>query len=369
MSGPEWTDQGPPTSAFADTFYVYEVREDGDRIEYFGTPLLPRQRVLEELWPAFQKEGYELSYERKYGETVLVAEPADDGEVSDVPWTNIVLFLATVVSTLLVGAAWYQIDVTSGPLAVLRAWPFAAAVMGVFGVHEMGHYVMSRYHGVRASLPYFIPVPTLFGTMGAVIKMKGQMPDRKALFDIGVAGPLAGLAATFVVTIIGLQLEPVATVEPAARSGEAVLLRLNHPPLLDALAALTGQADQTNYHPVVVGGWLGMFITFLNMIPVGQLDGGHVSRAMFGEYQETLAAAVPGALIALGGYLHFVGDVSLNSVGIWFLWGAIALFMSLVGAVRPIDDSSLGRKRFAVGVVTFVLAGLCFTPVPIEMIG
>ncbi|HMB50097.1 site-2 protease family protein [Natronoarchaeum rubrum] len=368
MSEPEWDDRGPPTEAFAEIFYVYEVRADDDRIEYYGTPLVPRQRVVEELWPAFQSAGYDLQFVRESGETVLVAEPSDS-ESSGVPWTNVALFLATAVSTLLVGAAWYRIDLTSDPLAVLRAWPFAAAVLGVFGVHEMGHYVMSRYHGVRASLPYFIPVPTLFGTMGAVIKMKGRMPDRKALFDIGVAGPLAGLVATVVVTVVGLQLDPVTTVEPAARGGESVVLRLNHPPLLDAIAALTGHAGRSSFHPVVVGGWLGMFITFLNMIPVGQLDGGHVSRAMFGEYQETLAAAVPGALIALGGYLHFFDGVSLNSVGIWFLWGAIALFMTLVGAVRPIDDSPLDRKRFALGVVTFVLAGLCFTPVPIEMIG
>jgi len=368
MSEPEWDERGPSVEAFAEIFYVYEVRSNGDRIEYYGTPLEPRQRVIEELWPAFRDAGYELQFVRDGGETVLVAEPAD-GETSGVPWTNVVLFLATAASTLLVGAAWYRIDLASDPLAVLRAWPFAAAVLGVFGVHEMGHYVMSRYHGVRASLPYFIPVPTLFGTMGAVIKMKGRMPDRKALFDIGVAGPLAGLVATVVVTIVGLQLDPVTTIDPAARSGEGVVLRLNHPPLLDALAALTGHADRSSFHPVVVGGWLGMFITFLNMIPVGQLDGGHISRAMFGEYQETIAGAVPGALIALGAYLHFVRDVGLNSVGIWFFWGAIAVFMSLVGAVRPIDDSPLDRKRFVVGAVTFVLAGLCFTPVPIEMLG
>jgi len=368
MSETEWDDRGPPVEAFAEIFYVYEVRADGDRIEYYGTPLLPRQRVIEELWPAFRDAGYDLQFVRDGGETVLVAEP-QKGEQSGVPWTNVALFLATVASTLFVGATWYYgINPFDDPTATLRAWPFTAAVMGVFGVHELGHYAMSRYHGVRASLPYFIPIPTLFGTMGAVIKMKGQMPDRKALFDIGVAGPLAGLAATVVVTLVGVQLDPVTVVDPASQS-EGVVLVFNDPPLLEAIVALAGEAGRANYHPVVVGGWLGMFITFLNMIPVGQLDGGHISRAMFGEYQETIAAAVPGALIALGAYLHFVQGVSLNSVGIWFFWGAIAVFMSLVGAVRPIDDAPLDRKRFVVGAVTFVLAGLCFTPVPIEMIG
>jgi membrane-associated protease RseP (regulator of RpoE activity) len=368
MSTPEWIEQGPSIDAFAGTFYVYEVQTDGDRIEYYGTPLVSHERLVEELWPAFRESGYDLRFERKGPEKVLVAEPNDVG-IDGIPWTNVFLFLATVVSTLFVGAVWYyQIDPTSNPAAILRAWPFTAAVMGVFGVHEMGHYVMSRYHGVRASLPYFIPLPTLFGTMGAVIKLRGRMPDRKALFDIGVAGPLAGLVATFVVTVVGLQLDPVSTVEPSTQSGESLMM-LNFPPLLDAIAALIGHADRAAYHPVVVGGWVGMFITFLNMLPVGQLDGGHVSRAMFGEYQETIAAAVPGGLLALGAYLHYAAGVDANSVSVWFFWGVITLLLALVGSVRPIDDAPIGPGRFVVGAMTFVLAALCFTPVPIELIG
>ena len=367
MSAPEGSQRGPPLDAFAGTFYVYEVRTDGDRIEYYGTPLVSHDRLVEELWPAFRQSGYELRFERDGARRVVIAEPNDPG-IDGVPWTNVLLFLATVVSTLWAGALWYQIDVVSNPAAALRAWPFTAAVMGVFGVHEMGHYVMSRYHGVRASLPYFIPLPTLFGTMGAVIKLRGRMPDRKALFDIGVAGPLAGLVATIVVTVIGLHLDPVAPVEPARQGGEEVYLRLNHPPLLDAIAVLTGNADRTTYHPVVVGGWVGMFITFLNMLPVGQLDGGHVSRAMFGDLQETIGAAVPGGLLALVGYLHFVSDTGGNSVGVWLLWGVFTIVLALIGPVRPIDDRPIGRKRFAVGVVTFVLAALCFTPIPIELL-
>src|SRR6056297_3253772 len=373
MSEPEWDDRGPPTEAFAEIFYVYEVRADDDRIEYYGTPLVPRQRVVEELWPAFQSAGYDLQFVRESGETVLVAEPSDS-ESSGVPWTNVALFLATAVSTLLVGAAWYRIDLTSDPLAVLRAWPFAAAVLGVFGVHEMGHYVMSRYHQVDASLPYFIPVPTLIGTMGAVITLKGRMPDRKALFDIGVAGPLAGLIATVVVTVIGLHLPPVTVPEAVVQDPNAIRIELGYPPLLELLAAgfdqpLYRNDPATGVNPVVIGAWVGMFVTFLNLIPVGQLDGGHIIRAMAGEFQETIAALVPGVLFALAAYLYYVDGYSVNTVFVWILWGLLTAFLASKGPATPVQDERLGRGRFVLGTVTFGLGLLCFMPVPVMIIG
>jgi membrane-associated protease RseP (regulator of RpoE activity) len=242
--------------------------------------------------------------------------------------------------------------------------------MGVLGIHELGHYVMSRYHDVDASLPYFIPLPTYIGSMGAVIKMRGRIPDRRALFDIGAAGPLAGLVATVVVTAIGLQLEPLAvqqTAQPA--SEEAARIVFNNPPLLQAIADLTGTASKLEsgtVHPVVFGGWVGMFVTFLNLLPVGQLDGGHIVRAMVGRRQETVAAAVPGALFALAGYLLFFQE-GVNSVGIWAMWGLFALGLAYAGPATPIHDDTLDSPRLALGVVTFVLGALCFTPVPVAI--
>ena len=243
------------------------------------------------------------------------------------------------------------------------------AIMGVLGVHELGHYVMSRYHSVQASLPYFIPVPTYIGSLGAVIKMKGQIPDRKALFDIGVAGPLAGLVATVVVTAIGLQLEPLAVQEAATPEQDGAVM-FNNPPLLEIIAALTGTTERLEaglVHPVVFGGWVGMLVTLLNMLPVGQLDGGHILRAMFGERQKRIARVVPVALFGLAGYLLFFSD-GFDSVLIWAIWGVFALGLAAAGPADPINDDSLDRKRLAVGVCTFVLGALCFTPVPVEII-
>jgi membrane-associated protease RseP (regulator of RpoE activity) len=376
----ERSDETPPRAEeFASVFDAYEVRREDDTVLYVGEPTIPGQELERELWPLFREHGYELSVQRGYrtseglplsrGEYVLVAEP-NSTELDGIPQTNLLLFVATIFSTMFAGAFfWYQVPIFSEPWRAIEAWPFVVAVMGVLGVHELGHYAMSRYHNVRASLPYFIPLPTYIGSMGAVIKMRGKIPDRKALFDIGAAGPLAGLAATVVVTAIGLQLDPIPAQQAAVTQAETGV-RFNHPPLLELIAVATGATEQleTNtIHPVVFGGWVGMLVTLLNMLPVGQLDGGHILRAMVGEQQERLAALVPAALFGLAAYLLVVAD-GFDSVGIWAMWGLFAVGLAYAGPADPIDDEGLDRKRMVLGVVTFVLAALCFTPIPVEIV-
>ncbi len=365
-------DDGPRLERIESVFSVYEIHREDDTLVYYGDPLVQPEGIIRTLWPQFREDGFEPRMELRHGEYVLIAEPKSVG-IDGVPWTNIVLFLLTVVSTLVAGSMWYYVDPFTNPTEIWRAWPFTVAILGVLGVHEMGHYVLSRYHDVDASLPYFIPVPTLIGTMGAVIKMNGRIPDRRALFDIGVAGPLAGLAATVVVTIVGLHLPPVTAPESLVQNPDAVQIKLGYPPLLEGLAAafdqpLYREEPGTSINPVVIGGWVGLFVTFLNLIPVGQLDGGHILRAMVGEYQPTIAALVPGALFGLAAYLYYVTDYGLNSIAIWGLWGVIAGVLALAGPARPIDDDSLDSGRFVLGIVTFVLGALCFTPIPVDVV-
>ncbi len=364
-------------------YYLTDVRVDGDRIIYYGDPLLPDRRLHKELWPAFQEAGYELKLaqsDESIG-TALVAVPLNESTGRDgIPWTNLVLFAATVLSTLFVGAyGWYFIpfaDIVDNPLTMLQAWPFTAAVLGVLMVHELGHYAMGRYHGVNVSLPYVIPFIFPFGTLGAVIKMRGQMPSRKALFDIGVAGPIAGLVATVIVTAIGLSLGPVeipAHIVEESEAGQSIVF--NNPPLLDLIAwAIGAQATYgdpaLNPHPVIIGGWVGMFFTLLNLLPVGQLDGGHMVRAMVGKRQETIAAVVPAALFGIAGYLYYVRELSLNeSVGLWAFWGVFAMLIAFNGPANPVDESSIGWPRILVGLLTFGLGMLCFMLVPISVQG
>jgi len=366
-------EDGPPIDRIESVFAVYEVRREDGQVVYYGDPLAHPERVMRELWPAFRKRGYDATLERRHGEYALVAEPTTVG-IDGIPWTNIVLLLLTVCSTLFAGSFWYQLDPFADPTVIWQAWPFTAAILGVLGVHEMGHYVMSRYHQVDASLPYFIPVPTLIGTMGAVITLKGRMPDRKALFDIGVAGPLAGLVATVVVTVIGLHLPPVTVPEAVVQDPNAIRIELGYPPLLELLAAgfdqpLYRDDPATGVNPVVIGAWVGMFVTFLNLIPVGQLDGGHILRAMAGDFQETIAALVPGVLFALAAYLYYVDGYSVNTVFVWILWGLLTAFLATKGPATPVQDERLGRGRFVLGAVTFGLGLLCFMPIPVMIIG
>jgi len=381
---------GPPVEAVQSVFQVADVRVgDDDAVYYLGTPLASAETLERELWERFREAGYDVSLttraqssapfdettlvEDRFGPTrpqyVLVAEPRSP-HIDGIPWTNLLFFALTVLSTLLVGTQWYYVDI-DGPLSLLAAWPFAAAILGVLAVHEFGHYVLIRYHDVDASLPYFIPFPSLIGTMGAVIRMRGRIPNRKALFDIGVSGPLAGLVATVVVTVIGLHLDPI-TVPQRVLEGSSTSLRFNDPLLLVILAELTGQplsySDPTlAANPVIFGGWVGMFVTFLNLLPVGQFDGGHIVRATLGPRQETVAAAVPVALFGLAAFLYVTREAT-NAVVLWAFWGLIAGGLAYAGPATPIRDEPIDRRRQAVGVLTLVLGLLCFTPVPFEIL-
>ncbi len=363
-----------------ETWYqLTDVRIDGDRIIYYGEPLIPEKRLHKELWPAFQDAGYDLKLAQTDEDdgTALVATPTGQRDSDGVPWLNIGLLAATLLSTLFVGAyGWYYVplsEITANPLSILQAWPFTAAVLGVLLVHELGHYAMGRYHGVTVSLPYIIPFVFPFGTLGAIIRMKSRMPSRKALFDIGAAGPIAGLVATVVVSAIGLSLGPVEV--PArmleSQSGQAIVF--NNPPLLDLIAGALGEQvtygdPALNPHPVIIGGWVGMFFTVLNLLPVGQLDGGHMVRAMVGQRQETIAALVPAALFGVAGYLYYVRDLGLNdSVGLWAFWGVFAMAIAYKGPANPADESQLDRRRLAIGIATFAVGLLCFMLVPIQV--
>ncbi|AGN00567.1 peptidase M50 [Salinarchaeum sp. Harcht-Bsk1] len=362
----------PPPSAIDHAFHVTEVRTEGDRVYYFGHALVGDD-LEAAITPAFRNAGYAISHVERAGEDVVVARPAASG-VDGVPWTHLLLFVLTIGSTLIAGSMWFFVNPIQEPTQIWKGWPFSVGIMTVLGVHEMGHYVMTRRHDVDATLPYFIPVPTLIGTMGAVIRMKGSMPDRKALFDIGVAGPIAGLIATVAVTVVGLYLDPVTAPAELATSENAQEIAIGFPPLLHFLSWLTGQPlyyddPLTTVHPVVVAGWVGMFVTFLNLIPVGQLDGGHVVRAIAPEYQATIAAVVPGVLYALAGYLLLVRDLAPRNVTLWIVWGTIALALAFVGPATPTDDSTdIGWKRTVVGIATFVVGMTCFAPVPIAIV-
>ncbi|MES3161755.1 MAG: site-2 protease family protein [Halorubrum sp.] len=369
-------DDIPRPEALQTYFRIDDVRRDDGRVRFVGESYIPERALRRKIVPAFREAGYDVDVESVEGGDVVVATPFGHGR-DGVPWLNVVLFVATVVSTLFVGAyGWYYVplaEIRANPLTMVQAWPFTAAVLGVLMVHELGHYVAGRYHGVDVSLPYVIPFIFPFGTLGAVIRMRGRMPSRRVLFDIGAAGPIAGLVATVVVTAIGLSLDPI-RVPAELANGSGTMIRFNNPPLLSLIADLLGQPTtyedpNLSAHPIVIGGWVGMFFTLLNLMPVGQLDGGHMVRAMIGPRQETLAALVPGALFAIAAYLYFGRGLGLNeSVGLWAFWAVFAVVIAANGPANPDDERRLGWPRYVVGIFTFAVGALCFLLVPIQVV-
>lgn len=269
------------------------------------------------------------------------------------------LFLATILTTLWVGARMFGVKPLSNLFQLWKGWPYTVAIMAVLGVHELGHYIMSKKKGVVATLPYFIPLPFALGTFGAVIRMKSPMPDRESMFDIGVAGPLLGLAVAVLVTVVGLIKTPLHLPggAPAGRFG------LGEPLIYRALVWLVSP-EKGVLHPVAFAGWVGFFVTFLNLLPVGQLDGGHISRAFLGDLHGRISEVVPIILLSLGFFLaYFIG----TSGSVWIFWGFLTLFFHGGGHPPPLNDvTPLGLKRKLVGCLTFALMIACFVPVPFQ---
>jgi len=320
--------------------YNFEIKDEIYR--FYVIPIAEAKQIRSFL--AMLSQSYDVSLKYIYGEMVLELRKIKKERV----WINLVLLLATILSTTLVGSTFYgeKIDIIGGLM-------FSMAIMFVLGSHEMGHYFAAKKWKMRTTLPYFIPFPTIVGTLGAIIRHRGAIPNRRALFDVGVSGPLAGVVASILVVCIGLTL-------PFEVKGKPTIY-IGTPPIFAAVVYAMNYTSNM-IHPVAFAGWVGFFVTFLNMIPVGQLDGGHVLRAMIGKRAERVSKIVPLILILYGLYLSEVQKLPSN---IWIFWGIITLFFSYQRHPDPVDDETpLDLRRYVVGILSMIVAILCFTPVP-----
>ncbi len=264
----------------------------------------------------------------------------------------VVLFLITVFTTVLAGAIQQGINPLAHPLGILRGLPFAVALLTILLTHEMGHFLASRYHGVNATLPYFIPAPTFLGTFGAFIKMRSPILNKKSLVDIGAAGPVAGFVISIVFAFIGLKLS---TIIPAGARGGLGLGNSLIFYILSFLAfgSLPDGMDIV-LHPIAFAGWIGFFVTSLNLLPIGQLDGGHITYAILGRRHRMVSILMLISLIFLG---------TLGWPG-WLVW---AVLVSFLGTNHPpvIDQHEpLDRQRVIISWVALLIFVLTFTPVP-----
>jgi len=286
------------------------------------------------------------------------------------PLTHIALFLITVLSTMYVGSLHYAgfstdfVDTIPTVAFLQGAW-YSVTILAILGTHEMGHYLACRYYGVDASLPYFIPAPPfifLTGTLGAVIRIRDRVPTKRMLFDIAAAGPIAGFVVAVPALYIGILLSRVVPLPP-----DFVGLSLGEPLLYQFVEwniwGTIPEGYTLNLHPVAFAAWFGLVMTALNLFPVGQLDGGHISYATLGSRS---------TMVTVGSVFLIVSLALVLSVS-WAAWAVLLILMLLVSGVRhprTVDDHiPLDKRRYWVALGTLVIFILCFTPVPIEFIG
>ncbi len=273
---------------------------------------------------------------------------------------HLLLFILTVISTLLAGAyyilnydlfAEFPKHLMTG---LMKGVPFSLPLLTILGAHEFAHYISSRRHGVEATLPFFIPFPNLFGTLGAVIKMKSGIRDRRALIDIGASGPLVGFVLAVTACAVGLSLSKAGPVQPLKEGDMMLGGSLLYVFLMEIFVRADLAKEAVNLHPIAVAGWVGLFVTSINLMPVGQLDGGHIAYAFFGRWHRLVSRIFIGLLALLG--IVFPG---------WIIW-AVLLFV--IGTKHPpVMDPELpiDWKRRLVGIASLIVFILTFPPVPI----
>ncbi|GAB4368495.1 MAG: site-2 protease family protein [Deltaproteobacteria bacterium] len=275
---------------------------------------------------------------------------------------QIVLFLATFFTTLVAGAFLAGGNPIARPHDLALGLMFAVPLLSILGVHEMGHYTAARRNRVEVTPPYFIPAPPVglsIGTFGAFIKIRSPLPHRDALLEIGAAGPIAGALVAIPVLFLGMAMSEVREVLPAAGGFQ---VRLGEPLLLKAATYLLfgaiPEGQDVVLHPVAFAGWIGLFVTALNLIPSGQLDGGHIAYALFGGRYERVARLVPVALLPLG--LLWPG---------WLLWAGLLLVLGTRHPRPVFDEIPLSPGHRKIGAVAALLFLLCFTPAPFTVVG
>jgi membrane-associated protease RseP (regulator of RpoE activity) len=265
------------------------------------------------------------------------------------------LLLITFLTTTTAGALWQGLDPIHHPALLVRGLPFAATLLAILLVHETGHYVMCRWHRVAASLPYFLPAPpTIFplGTFGAFIRIRARFPNRQALFDIGAAGPWAGFVVALAATAIGLRLSTVQPIQP-----DAHMLELGDSLLTAFLTRLVLHADPATVvlHPIAFAGWFGLFVTSINLLPVSQLDGGHVLYAFNGRQTWGVSALLLALLVWLG---------TRGWPG-WLMWAVILVLLMRLGHpptrndAEPLDP---GRRLAALATLVLFIASFVAEP-------
>ncbi len=350
--------------AIREVMGVRAATEESGMKVFRGKLLVSPSAAYEKLKAALGGETVPMVQEdEKAAAAILLLPGTGNKKLADHPirpWVHWLLLGLTLLTTTWAGAAHQGIDLLREPGKFAVGLPYALGLMAILGIHELGHYFTARKHSMRVTPPYFIPVPFSLGTFGAFIQMRSPAENRRALFDLAIAGPLAGLVVAIPALLIGLRSSIVLT--PAAASpaehmigvsaGSSVLFALLSK---IALGSAVAEGHVLQLSPLAFAGWLGLLITALNLLPIGQLDGGHVARAMFGS--------------RVGGTISTVSlwSLFLLAIFVWpglLMWAIIVFFIAGRGASPLEDVTSITPWRRRLGYLTFAILIATLLPLP-----
>ena len=364
QSRPRMLSQIEQPDAVKEVMSVNLATEDVNGVRMFrGRLRLSAASAYDRLKRAFSGQSVPLLQQDDELEAAVVLMPAP-AEVRRAdqpirPWVHWLLFALTIVTTTWAGAAHQGVNLLRDPGRFSAGLPYSLGLLAILGVHELGHYFMARRHGIHVTPPYFIPVPMALGTFGAFIQMRSPVQDRRALFDVAVAGPLAGLAVAIPALLIGLRSS---TVIPSSVPVEGMMGGTSvGSSVLFALVAKLSLGPTLEYghvlqlSPLAFAGWLGLLVTALNLLPIGQLDGGHMSSAMFGR-------RTSGAIGSIA-----MWTLLLLAVFVWpglMMWALLVFFIAGT-SVPPLNDlTPLTPNRQWIGYATFGILALILAPLP-----
>ena len=339
-------------------FDVYDFRILPDHLEFYITFIDERtlEKNFEELRLKFKKRNLVPLLRRKGGEYFIAVMKTRSRKYRSI-YINVILLLLTIASTIWVGMGYY-----SSYYGVENLWHqiwggflyFSLPLLTILGSHEMGHYFAAKKHKVAASLPFFIPAPTILGTLGAFISMRDPIPDRKSLVDIGLAGPITGFIVAIPVTLVGLYIGHIHPPAPPPITTTTLVYIFNLPLIYQLFFFFIPPSQFI--HPVAMAGWVGFVVTAINLFPIGQLDGGHVARALAGDKAKYISYAFAAVLIALSYF--YLG---------WLIFALLVIFLGLRHPPPLNDIVKLDKKRVALAISGFLILAVTFVPVPIEV--
>jgi membrane-associated protease RseP (regulator of RpoE activity) len=294
---------------------------------------------------------------------MLVSETVPDPVMR--PPTGLLDYLLYIPEFYVKAVAGYVAHAFAHPQLIAQGGMFAGALLAILTAHESGHYIACRRYGVQATLPFFVPAPPLFlaGTFGAFIKIKSPIPSRRALFDIGVAGPLAGFIVALPIAVVGILTAQTATPPPALEPGQQTII-FGDPLLLQLIARVAGANLNIEVNPFYFAAWIGLLVTSLNLMPVGQLDGGHATYSLFGKRLHSWLGRISFVVMATLAILGWEWYSSPSG----FLYAVLLAVILRVRHPQVINESEgLDRPRIFIAILTLLVFVLSFLPFPIKI--